>query len=326
MKFTKRITLYISPMRRMPTPSPDSKASRAIATILLTAGLMGLPDGPGRAEGDFIGRMESYRTRYEDTFHEIARRFDLGYVELVAANPGIDPWLPGEGTELILPTAHLLPDAPREGIVINLAEMRLYYFEEPGAAPESYPIAVGREGRNTPLGTTQVVRKAENPTWYPPASIRAEKPELPPVVRPGPDNPLGAHALYLGWPAYLIHGTNKPWGIGRQASAGCIRMYPEDIERLYSRVPVGTPVTVVNQPVKIAWIGDELFVEVHPTDSQAAQLELDGTFDPVASGQTVANIVAQVRHAAGKEQDRLDYQTILEAALERRGYPVQVTR
>jgi len=204
--------------------------------------------------------------------------------------------------------------------------MRLYYFEEPGAAPESYPIAIGREGRNTPLGTTQVVRKTENPTWYPPASIRAEKPELPPVVPPGPDNPLGAYALYLGWPAYLIHGTNKPWGIGRQASAGCIRMYPEDIERLFARVPVGTTVTVVNQPVKIAWIGDELFVEVHPTDTQAAQLELKGTFDAAESGQTIANIVARVRHAAGKEEDRLDYQTILKAALERRGYPVQVTR
>jgi len=313
-------------MRRMPSPSPDSKTRRSIATILLAVGLLGLPDGPGRADGSFIGRMESYRTRYEDTLHEIARRFDLGYVELVAANPGIDPWLPGEGTELILPTAHLLPDAPREGIVINLAEMRLYYFEEPGAAPESYPIAIGREGRNTPLGTTQVVRKTENPTWYPPASIRAEKPELPPVVPPGPDNPLGAYALYLGWPAYLIHGTNKPWGIGRQASAGCIRMYPEDIERLFARVPVGTTVTVVNQPVKIAWIGDELFVEVHPTDTQAAQLELKGTFDAAESGQTIANIVARVRHAAGKEEDRLDYQTILKAALERRGYPVQVTR
>ena len=178
----------------------------------------------------------SYRAAYEDTLLEVARRFKLGYVEMVAANPGTDPWLPGEGTEVVLPTVHLLPDAAREGIVINLADMRLYYFPEPNGPPRSYPIGIGRDGLTTPLGTTEVVRKRKDPTWHPTARMREEDPELAEVVPPGPDNPLGSRAMYLGWPTYLIHGTNKPWGIGRRSSSGCIRMYPEDAEELFDLV------------------------------------------------------------------------------------------
>ena len=152
---------------------------------------------------------------------------------MVAANPGIDPWVPGEGTEINLPTVHLMPDladADPEGIVVNLAEMRLYFFEKPGGVPQSFPIGIGRDGLNTPTGTTEVVAKRKNPTWRPTKRMRDEDPELPEVVPPGEDNPLGTRALYLGWPQYLIHGTNKPHGVGRRVSSGCVRLYPEDVE------------------------------------------------------------------------------------------------
>jgi L,D-transpeptidase ErfK/SrfK len=292
--------------------------------LLPAIAIIGLWTGTGHAGEDVVGQMGTYRTVYEDTLHEVARRFDVGFVELLAANPGIDPWLPGDGTLVTLPTAHLLPDAPREGVVINLTEMRLYYFATPGAPPETYPVGIGREGRTTPVGSTRIVRKATDPTWYPPASIRAERPELPAVVPPGPDNPLGRFALYLDWPAYLIHGTNKPWGIGRRASSGCIRMYPEDIDRLFAKLPVGTTVVVVRQPVKLGWIDGALYLEVHPSTAQGDQLETKGRFDP--EPEDFGNVVAKIRAAAGKQAERLDFKTIWRAVREKRGYPVRITR
>lgn len=221
-----------------------------------------------------IGEMSTYRTAEEDTLPDVARTLEVGFVELRTANPAVDVWLPGGGKDLVVPTAHLLPDAPREGIVINLPEMRLYHFDERGGVA-SFPIGVGRDGWDTPKGTTTVVRKKEKPTWYPPASIRREQPDLPKAVAPGPENPLGSHAIYLGWPAYLIHGTNEPLGVGRRVSHGCIRLYPEHIPVLYEAVSNGTPVTVVDQPLKRAWIGDDLYVEAHPTLAKANDIEED---------------------------------------------------
>ena len=223
----------------------------------------------------------TYRASHEDNLLDVARRFNLGYVEMVAANPGTDPWLPGAGTEVVLPTVHLMPEAGAEGVVINLADMRLYYFDEAGGPPQSFPIGIGRDGLSTPLGSTEIVRKREDPTWRPTKRMRAEDPELPEVVPPGPENPLGDRAMYLGWPQYLIHGTNKPWGIGRRVSSGCIRMYPEDARKLFDLVEVGTKVTVVDQPIKLGWIDGELFMEAHPTQAQSDQLEADGRFDPL---------------------------------------------
>ena len=264
----------------------------------------------------------TYRAAYEDTLLDVARRFSLGFVEIVAANPGTDPWLPGEGAELVLPTIHLLPEAEPEGIIINLADMRLYYVSAPGAPPQSYPIGIGREGLTTPLGTTEVVRKTVDPTWRPTPRMREEKPELPEEVGPGSDNPLGNRAMYLGWPQYLIHGTNKPWGIGRRVSSGCIRMYPEDVEELFEKVAVGTKVTVVDQPVKLGWIDGELFMEAHPTQAQSDQLEALGRFEPLLPSRVVDQVLA----AAGEEAPRLDWSRIRQAAVERRGYPLQITR
>ncbi len=227
------------------------------------------PDGDS-----VVGGLQWVSAAYEDTLLDIARRFNVGYREIRQANAMVDVWLPGEGTEVLIPSRYILPDAPREGIVINLSEMRLYYYpESPPGQPKrvvTHPISIGRVDWGTPLANTEVVQKLTDPTWYPPESIRAEHAErgdpLPAKVPPGPDNPLGRFALRLALPGYLIHGTNKPYGIGMRVTHGCIRMYPEDIETLFARVPVGTPVHIVNQPFKAGWRQGVLFLEAHPPE------------------------------------------------------------
>jgi L,D-transpeptidase ErfK/SrfK len=228
---------------------------------------------------EVIGDVQVISARYEDTFVALARTYDVGYEELKRANPDVDPWLPGEGTKITIPTRFVLPRAERRGIIVNLAELRLYYFPaDSGSAPAgavpgvrrviTHPISVGRMDWSTPLGITSVTGKVANPSWYPPQSIREEHAErndiLPRVVPPGPDNPLGKHALRLGLPGYLIHGTNKPQGVGMRVTHGCIRMFPEDIEALYKNVPPGTAVQIVNQPVKLGWADGSLYLESHP--------------------------------------------------------------
>jgi L,D-transpeptidase ErfK/SrfK len=177
-------------------------------------------------------------------------------------------WLPGEGAEVMVPTFYVLPSAPRTGLVMNRAEKRLYY--SPPDNPDeirTYAISIGREGWDTPIGTFSIVEKIKNPTWTPPASVRADYlsrgKELPAVVPPGDDNPLGDHAMRLSERSYLIHGTNKPWGLGMRSSAGCIRMYPEGVEELFGLVNVDTRVTIVDEPYKLGWLGDDLYLEVH---------------------------------------------------------------
>ena len=220
------------------------------------------------ADASLVGRHQVYIARHEDTLLDIARRFAMGLAELRLANPGVDTWIPGEGAAIRLPSRFVLPDAPHSGLVINVAEMRIYYYQEDRSEVRTWPISIGRVGWETPLGETRIVRKKANPTWYPPESIREEAAmngdPLPRVVGPGPDNPLGTHALYLGFPQYLIHGTNKPYSIGMRVSHGCVRMYPEHIVELFGLVEPETPVTLVHQGVKAGWSGDELYLEVHP--------------------------------------------------------------
>jgi L,D-transpeptidase ErfK/SrfK len=212
-----------------------------------------------------IGTPFYVKARGEHTLLDIGRHHGLGVDEMKQANPGVDMWIPGEGTAVLAPDRHVLPEAPRSGIVLNLAERRMYYFRSPTQV-ETFSIGIGREGWETPVGSYRIIEKTENPTWTPPASIRAEYAKngktLPAVVPAGPDNPLGAYRLRLSNPSYLIHGTNKPWGVGMPVSSGCTRMFPEDIEYLFGQVEVGTPVTIVNQPYKIGWLGDQLFLEV----------------------------------------------------------------
>lgn len=215
--------------------------------------------------GDLAGELEVFQTRYEDTFAGIGNRFSLGYLELVKANPGIDPWLPGEGTTITLPRQYVLPETRREGIVVNLAEYRLYYFHNGGVAV--YPVGVGTDDNPSPLTDARVTMRLESPAWYPPQSIRAEYEAngefLPRMIPPGPENPLGTHALLLSEAGYLIHGTNKQFGVGMQVSHGCFRMYNEDISTLAYEVEKGTAVQVINQPVKIGLNGREVWLEVH---------------------------------------------------------------
>ena len=233
-----------------------------------------------------VGTLQATIANEEDTLSDIARRFNLGYDEVVNANPGVDPWLPKAGTRIVLPTQFILPDAPHEGVVVNLAALRLFYFPKPEKKGDprvvmTMPIGIGMVGWATPTGTTKITTKRKDPFWTPPASVRkehaAEGDILPPRVPPGPDNPLGAFAMNLGWPSYLMHGTNKPAGVGMRASHGCIRLYPEDIATIFPMVPVGTKVTVVNQPTLHRIQDGRLFVqsfpphEEHPESKAAAK-------------------------------------------------------
>jgi L,D-transpeptidase ErfK/SrfK len=224
------------------------------------------------ARDEVVGTVQIIKAREEDTLSDIARRFNLGYEEIVSANPDVDPWLPRAGTEIVLPTQFVLPDAPREGIVINLAAMRLFYFPpaQAGATQRviTHPLGIGRVEWKTPEGKTRIVTKKAAPSWIPTASIRKEHAAngdpLPAKVPPGPDNPLGTHVLKLGWQNYSIHGTDKPPSIGLRGSHGCLRMYPEDIVRIYDLVPVGTSVRVVNQPQLFGWRGNALYLQSYP--------------------------------------------------------------
>jgi L,D-transpeptidase ErfK/SrfK len=273
------------------------------------------------AADDIVGELTYHVTRREETLLDLARERDVGILELSAANPGFDPWIPEPESLVTLPTAHVLPDAPRRGLIINLAELRLYFIPEEGGTPVTHPIGVGRDGYATPLGATKIVRKQQNPTWYPTASKLRDEPHLPRVVPPGPDNPLGAHALYLGWPTYLVHGTNKPYGVGRRVSRGCIRMYPEDAANLFELVPVGTPVLVLDQAIKLGWRAGELFLEAHPTIAQLDELEERHSF-PL---QPPVDIAAEIVAKAGEQQHRVDWRLVEAELVSRRGIPVQIT-
>ncbi|WP_413785033.1 MULTISPECIES: L,D-transpeptidase family protein [unclassified Marinobacter] len=228
-------------------------------------------------KGDLAGRLDVFTTQYEDTFAEVGSQLAMGYLELVKANPGVDPWLPGEGTTITLPRQYIIPDARREGIVINLAEYRLYYFTEKGV--QVYPVGVGTSENPSPLADAKVTMPLESPAWYPPESIRAEHAAsgdfLPRMIPPGPDNPLGTHALLLSEKGYLIHGTNKLFGVGMPVSHGCFRMYNEDISRFVYQVSKGTSVQIVNKPVKLGLSGGEVWLEVHRPHEDYSQQERD---------------------------------------------------
>ncbi len=240
----------------------------ALLSVSVNATTFTLADETTRVVGHNLV-VYSYK---EDTLLDIARRFDIGYSEIVDANPDLDPWLPGTGKRVLVPNRFILPDVPHKGIVINLAEMRLYYYPKKGKGQRqqviTHPIGVGREGWTTPLGKTRIIQKKKDPTWTPPASILAEHLEkgdpLPKVVPAGPDNPLGAYAMRLGMPGYLLHGTNRPFGVGMRVSHGCIRLFPEDIEHLFGIVAVNTPVEIVYQPYKAALDNGILYLEAHP--------------------------------------------------------------
>ena len=276
-----------------------------------------------------FGEVKTYVVGEQDTLHDIARHYDLGFVELRAANQGVDAWAPAPGTELLLPKLHILPRAPQDGIIINLAEMRFYYFKDGADVPVTFPIGIGREGLETPVGQTTIVRKKEGPSWTPTPRMREENPDLPVTVPPGPSNPLGTHALYLGWPAFLVHGTNKPSGIGRRVSSGCIRMLPEHITQVFSMVPTGTNVTVVDQPIKSAMVNDDLYLEVNPTGEDVSEIELVGRITPVSMTPDAPIVMPEglkrlIASAVGDKDVVVDWDAVAQAYAEKKAYPVKV--
>ncbi|TXI24514.1 MAG: LysM peptidoglycan-binding domain-containing protein [Nitrosomonas sp.] len=282
------------------------------------------------AQEDVVGTLQITTVNEEDTLSDIARRFNLGYEEIVSANPGVDPWIPKVGTPIVLPTQFILPEGPRRGIVINLAAMRLFYF--PPKAKNSklqkvitHPLGIGRVEWKTPQGTTSIIAKKENPAWIPTASIRKEHAAngspLPAIVPPGPDNPMGTHVLRLGWTNYAIHGTDKPPSIGLRGSHGCLRMYPEDITGIYDAVPVGTPVRVVNQPHLLGWRGDHLYLQTYPI------LEDDKRNHKQRLRQSLANIRSTSKAKLGvRPQNKIDPALLKEIIQSERTLSLPITQ
>ncbi len=263
------------------------------------------------------GAMRHVQVEEKDTLLDIAREFGLGYNHLVAANPGVDPWVPDMGSIVRLPLALVLPrERLAQGIVVNLAEMQLYYFFSDGGHDYfiTAPTGIGREGYLTELGTYTVKSKAANPTWVVPESIRQEDPTLPASVPPGPDNPLGDYALRLSRRAYAIHGTNKPWGIGRRVSHGCIRLYPEDIGALYPMVPVGATVKVIYEPVKYGWANGLFWVQAF------------GDFENRGGNPHMKIMEELLYHQATMGSLRIDREALERALEEKTGVPTVVAR
>ncbi len=272
-----------------------------------------------------IGELKEYQIKGSETLLDVARNNNLGYMEMIMANPSVDVWVPQKGDKVILPTWHILPDIASEdknGIVANLGDMRLYYYTSAAETPKSFAIGIYREDLKTPQGKTNVVRKAEKPTWYPTPEAKKRKPELPDFVPPGDDNPLGIYAMYLGWPAFLIHGTNKPYSVGRRGSAGCIRMYPEGVEKLFKMVKVGDSVYVINQGEKIAMINKELYFEAHPTLTQVDAIENEIPV-PLELGNYVLNDISL---KSGDQFNRIDWTKVREIVHSRPSYPLKITK
>jgi L,D-transpeptidase ErfK/SrfK len=265
-------------------------------------------------DDEVIGSIQFHRVRSRESLIEIARDYDIGFNEIAAANPRLDAFVPPKGAKVVIPTEFVLPSAIAPGIiVVNLSEMRLYYritANGEGQTVFTAPIGTAIEGRSTPLGTFWVAEKLVNPHWYPPRSVRKERPELPPSVPPGPDNPLGTHAMRLSSRHILIHGTNRPFGVGRRVSHGCIRLYPEDIVRLYGLAPVGTKVMVVREPVKVGLSDKRVYVQVHA--------DPDVKFD-------YASLARRLLGERGLA-DKVDSSKLETVLRKRNGIPAEVTR
>lgn len=261
-----------------------------------------------------IGEIQTYEVEDDESLIEVARDFGLGYNQIEAANPTLDPFVPGEEALVTIPTSWVLPEVSSyDGIVINISEMRLYYFYKKDRSPfvATFPIGIGSEGNDTPVGVFKIIQKIVNPSWYPPPSIRKERPELPKVIPPGPDNPLGSHALRLSLGTVLIHGTNRPFAVGRKVTHGCIRLYPEDIPQLFSMIPNGMKVTIVRQPIKVGVRDKKVYLEVHRDDYRQ---KVD-YFNEAVKLLTKKGLLKDV-----------NTEKIYQAVEEKQGFPVQISQ
>ena len=286
------------------------------------------------ADVDIIGQISSITAGRDNTLLDIAREYDIGQNEILHANPEVDRWLPADNSAVILPNRYILPGTTRNGLVINLPEMRLYYYPKPknGEPPVviTHPVSVGRMDWETPLGKTKIVTKKKDPDWRPPQSLKDEAIDqgdepLPDIVRAGPDNPLGRYAMRLGIPGYLIHSTNKPYGVGMRVTHGCLRMYPEDIESLFDKVSVGTQVQLVNQPIKLGWLAGSLFLELHPPLEEDKdkyqdymQSVLDAISDFLANDENIGGVDSEAISLSGS--------ALRQAIEEQSGIPVLISR
>jgi L,D-transpeptidase ErfK/SrfK len=271
-------------------------------------------------EQTVTGALNTYVIEDGDTLLDIARHFSLGYNDIVAANPGVDAWLPASGEVVIIPTEFVLPDTNFRGLVVNIPEMRLYYFKSGGGAEpgimNTYPVGLGRDDWQTPQGSFRITGKTENPTWIIPESIRAEhikeRGDHRTMIPGGdPDNPLGPYRFELSMPMYRLHGTNVPWGVGMHVSHGCIRFYNEDVARLFAEVKVGTPGEFIYQPVKIGVRDGLVYAEVHP--------DIYGLRSDLA--QEAENLLAKRGLA-----DAVDRTALRQALAQQSGLPVMISR
>ncbi|HXH54472.1 MAG TPA: L,D-transpeptidase family protein [Gammaproteobacteria bacterium] len=276
-----------------------------------------LPD-----DGDIVGEMQTTTVRRGESLGDIGRRFDVGVYEMIEANPRLDPWGPTVGAIVLVPTQFILPNVPRVGLVLNLAEMRLYYFHLDKRQVTTHPLGIGKKGWTTPLGTTSITNKRKDPPWHPPASIRQEHIEnndpLPPIVAGGtPENPLGRYALYLGRGlgsgAFLIHGTNRPSGIGVRGTHGCVRLLPEDIEDLFYKVPIGTAVRIIHEPFKVGWHEGHLYLEAHEPCSE-----------PKFAGSDSLLRLEKMIQSAIEGSHMVNWASATMGAKQANGYPVRI--
>jgi L,D-transpeptidase ErfK/SrfK len=317
--------------RPAPPPPPPSQAARPPPPPLPK------PTATHRFEltpesGDVVGYVQKVTVGKDDTMSDIARRFDVGYEEILLANPGVDAWLPGVGREVVVPTQFVLPAAPHEGVVVNVAAMRIFYYPpHKQGEPQlvyTHPIGIGRVGWKTPEGTTKIVSRQKDPVWVVPKSVREEHAEdgekLPAVVPAGPDNPLGQYAFRLSWPSYLIHGTNKPYGVGMRSSHGCMRLYPEDIAVFFDLIPIGTKVTVVNQPYLFGWRDGVLYMQAYAVmddDSRDWNSNRKRLLSNLLNPKQRQKIGQRIE---GQDKD-IDWQRVGDLAHAARAIPVPVT-
>jgi L,D-transpeptidase ErfK/SrfK len=275
-----------------------------------------------------VGYVQRISLGKEDTLPDVARRFDVGYEEMTTANPGVDPWLPGAGREVVVPTQFILPAAPHEGVVVNVAAMRIFYYPpHKKGEPETvytHPLGIGKVGWKTPEGTTKIISRQKDPIWVVPKSVRDEHAEdgekLPAQVPPGPDNPLGQYEFRLGWPSYLIHGTNKPYGVGMRSSHGCMRLYPEDIAVFFDLIPIGAKVTVVNQPYLFGWRDGTLYFQAYTV------MEDDSRNWSKDRKRLLANLLnPKLRAKIAQHDEEIDWQRVGDLAHAPRAVPVPIT-
>ena len=286
------------------------------------------------ADIDIVGQLETITAGRANTLLDIARKYDIGQNEILHANPGVDRWLPADNSTVIVPNRYILPATKRTGLVLNLPEMRLYYYPKPKAGEPpvviTHPVSVGRMDWETPLGKTKIIQKKKDPDWRPPQSLKDEAiaagdEPLPDIVLAGPDNPLGSYAMRLGIPGYLIHSTNKPYGVGMRVTHGCLRMYPEDIETLFDKISVGAQVQLVNQPIKLGWLAGSLFIELHPPldeDLEQYQDYMRSVLD------AIADFLADERNAGAMDSVdvSLSGSALRQAVEEQSGMPVLISR